>query len=57
MKGTFFLGGGGGCIEQKYVLIVPATSDTFLILRRINQDIVMNVCRSLRKVPIVLVRL
>ena len=38
------------------ILILSQLPETFLILRRIQRDIVMNVCRSYCKVPVIFVR-
>jgi len=49
----FFLGGGGVFEYKTCVLILPTKlSETFLIVRRIERDIIINVGRSLRKVPV-----
>jgi len=40
------------CVFWFYLLL---SSETFLILRRIQWDIILNVCRSSRKVPVIFV--
>ena len=47
---------GNKVIEHKMCVSLPLLSETFLILRRIHRDIIMNVHRPLCKVPVILVR-
>ena len=55
INGTIF---GRKFIEHKTcgLFTLQLSSETFLILRRINQDIVINVHRSSCKVSVILVR-
>jgi inorganic pyrophosphatase/exopolyphosphatase len=45
-------------IEHKMCVLIfsPILSDTFFILRRLERDIIINVHRSLCKVPVILAR-
>ena len=50
--------GGKKLLNMKGVLCysLQLLSETFFILRRIQRDIIINVRRSLRKLPLILVR-
>jgi hypothetical protein len=58
IQGTIFGEGGGGVTEHKLcVFIFPTNlSGIHLILRTIQLDIAINVHRSSRKAPIILIR-
>jgi len=58
INGTNFGGGGGELLNTKCVFwfSLQGLSETFLILRRNERDIIKNIYWSLAKVPLILVR-
>jgi len=55
-KGMIFGGGGELLKKNVFCFSLQLLSETFLILRTIKRDAVINVPRSSRQVPLILVR-
>jgi hypothetical protein len=55
IKGKIF-GGGGYLTQNVFSFSTQILSEKFLILRRIQRDIIINVRRYLCEVPVILVR-